>query len=177
MATTKPDDLVNVTVTAKILIGWMIILTLALIFNLYQEDDNAKFFTVGPNENFIFMGIKIDTVYEYIILVICISINTCIRNLNQDILCPWLIQVIQNDKKLEYSLFTAYEITIINGIYTWFDYVFNLNLAIIQIDMILIQVFINMLANITITNLYLKEKKTVSKLYHEPNYKSYESIV
>jgi hypothetical protein len=97
--------------------------------------------------------------------------------LNQDILCPWLIQVIQNDKKLEYSLFTAYEITIINGIYTWFDYVFNLNLAIIQIDMILIQVFIDMLANITITNLYLKEKKTVLKLFHEPNYKSYESIV
>jgi hypothetical protein len=170
------EYLVDVNITSKILIGWMLFLTIALICNLIKEDDNSRYFSVGPNDNFIFMGIKIDTVTEYIYLVIAISINTGIRNLNQDILTPWLIQVIQNEKKLLYPVKTAYEITVVNGIYTWFDYVFNLNLAIIQIDMILIQVFVDMLANVVITKLYLKEKKTLIH-YSEHSHKNYESII
>ncbi len=171
--------LVDVSITSKILISWMLFLTLALIYNLFREDENSKYFTIGPNNNFIFMGIKIDTISEYLYLILAISINTCIRNLNQDILGPWMIQVIQNEKVLEYSNKIAYEITIVNGIYTWFDYIFNLNLAIIQVDVIIIQILIDMIANIIITKLYLKEKKTInySKILYSPKIINYQSIV
>ena len=100
------------------------------------------------------------------------SLNTCIRNLNQDILNPWLIQNVQNENKLTYSNATAYEITIVNGIFTWFDYIFCLNLAIIQIDMILIEIFVDMIVNVVITKIYIKSKDNYRKITIPKNYDS-----
>jgi hypothetical protein len=169
------NPIVSVKVTSKILIGWMIMLTLALVLNLMKEDDDKGFYQIGPSKNFIFMGIQIDTMLEYILLVFCISINTFIRNLNQDVLSAWLIQNVQNSNELlHYPNRIAYQISVINGIYTWYDYIFNMKLAFVQIDMILIQIFVDMLANITITKLYLKDKKKKISIF---NYnKNYQSI-
>ena len=172
------DKSINVKLTSRILIGWMIILSLILVSNLLRENDDVMFFNVGPNPQFIFMGIKIDTLGKYALLILSMSMNTCIRNLNQDILNPWLIHNIQNEDKLKHSNSTAYEITIVNGIYTWFDYIFCLNLVMIQIDMILIEIFVDMIVNVIITKMYLYFKKNdLNIIINRKNYNSIDMIV
>lgn len=175
---TIPDhsNAMNVILTSRILIAWMVVLTFILFFNFPKENRDGGFFAIGPNDNFVFMEIKINTLSKYFLLVLSMCLNTCIRNLNQDILNPWLIQNVQNENKLTYSNATAYEITIVNGMFTWFDYIFCLNLVIIQIDMILIQIFVDTIANAVITKIYIKSKDNYRKITIPKNYDSFNII-
>jgi hypothetical protein len=139
----------------------MFLLTMVfLYFGLISaKTKQNKYLRIGPNEDLIFFGILINTYKMYTIILFTLIINAGIRTINTNIMTPWIIQNIQNDDKIiTINTIYIYQITFISVIYTWFDWLYNLNLALIQIDMIIIELIIDIIINMFITKYYMKKK-------------------
>jgi len=69
------------------------------------------------------------------VLIYCF-VNTCIRNLNNQIVTPWITNVVHDTtvSKSQISKAMIYEIVIINVIYTWVDWFIYINLLLAQVD-------------------------------------------
>jgi hypothetical protein len=137
------------------------ILIIGSACSTFRLNNNDTFYRIGPHDDLIVLGIAIDTMYKYILIVIYSLLNTCIRNINRNIISPWITVVIQNNSddskhlKSQMNKSHIYEISIISTIYTWFDWLIYLNMLLSQFDFVIIELLTDMISSSVITYSYL----------------------
>lgn len=130
---------------ARIIFIWIIIILINLIYFSQNNTNNSTFYNIGPSSNLIVLNITIDTSLKYIFIIFYSIINNIIRNLNTNILRPWITHNIQDNtldakvRKLTLNYINAYEINTIYTIYVWFDFLIYIHLLLSQIDLFLIE--------------------------------------
>jgi hypothetical protein len=77
-----------------------------------------------------------------------------------NVLNPWIINEIQDvNNKTQISNCKAYPLVFISIIYNWFDFFMYMNILLSQIDMLLVEIFADLIVNYGITKHYLHLKQ------------------
>jgi hypothetical protein len=165
-----PVDRVN-----KALLLWAAVcsLFLSIAVKSAAEQSSTKFFTFGPREDLVILDVKINTGAKYAVVIFYTVISTLARTVLQEIVSPWLIQTIQNDKAKDlYARRHAQEVAIGEVIYRWFDWFMYMHILMAQIDMMIVELVGNLLAVIYTTRMYMldaREKEVVREPMCEQN--------
>ena len=152
-------------VVSRIITCWMVvILTIMLSYIFANKEDytsDTSFYRFGPNPELVIIGIVIDTPTKYGLVVVYAVINTIIRNLDHNIIVPWIMLNVQNIKITNIDakdISKQYEISIINTIYSWFDWLIYIHMLLAQIDMFLLELTTDVIAIYFVTRWYIKNK-------------------
>jgi len=159
----KEFDIVNdkkmiaVDKVNKILLAWsgfcLACLSLAL-----GNTSGGDFFSFGPSDKLVILDIKINTAFRYSVVLLYTIVSTLARTVLQEIVSPWLIQTIQNDKpKNEYALQHAQEIALGECFYRWFDWFMYMHILLAQIDMMIVELIGNLVAVSYTTRMYTQK--------------------
>ena len=151
-----PVDRVN-----KALLGWAAVCSffLASAVGVASDNSTTKFFTFGPREDLVILDVKINTGWRYSVVILYTMISTVARTVLQEIVAPWLIQTVQNDKpKDAYTRRYAQEIAFGEVVYRWFDWFMYMHILMAQVDMMIIELAGNLVAVFYTTRLYMKPK-------------------
>lgn len=157
-------------VVSRIITTWMItILTILLSYifaNTEQFSGDTSFYRFGPHPELVILGITIDTPLKYGLIVLYAIINTIIRNLDHNIIVPWITLNVQNIKaqptELKYEK-KHFEISIINTIYSWFDWLIYIHMLLAQVDMFLLELTTDVIAIYFVTRWYIKNRGLISE--------------
>lgn len=146
----------QVIYSIRILEGWMIGVT-TVIAILLSGESLDPFYKFGPSSTLVIMGITIDTPLMYTGVVIYCFINTCIRTINNQIISPWITNVLHDvTVSKEYlNVCLVYEIANVSVIYTWVDWFIYFNILFAQIDMVLVEIITDILVTTYVTKMYL----------------------
>ena len=157
-------------VVSRIITCWMVvILTIMLSYIFANKEDytgDTSFYRFGPNPELIIIGIVIDTPTKYGLVVLYAVINTIIRNLDHNIIVPWIMLNVQNIKITNIDtkdISKQYEISIINTIYSWFDWLIYIHMLLAQIDMFLLELTTDVIAIYFVTRWYIKNKTLITE--------------
>ena len=83
-------------IVSRIIAGWITIISILLTYFVTHYSNNASFYRFGPQHDLIILGFTIDTPEKYAGIVIYAIVNTVIRNLDQNIITPWITLNVQN---------------------------------------------------------------------------------
>jgi hypothetical protein len=150
-------------VVSRIITAWMIlILTILLSYifaNTEQFTGDTSFYKFGPNPDLVILGITIDTPDKYGLIVLYAILNTIIRNLDQNVITPWITLNVQNINVAEQiKIKKQYEISIINTIYSWFDWLIYIHMLLAQVDMFLLELITDTIAIYFVTRWYIRNR-------------------
>ena len=153
----------TMTMTMEKLVSRAVIIWIAIIaitiscLYKHMNETGAKYYRFGPNDDFIIIGIPINTGGKYFIAVLYCFINSLIRNTIHNILNPWLINNVQNINIVKPKQIRgfAYEVTNVVTIYTWVDWYVYMNLLLAQVDLFLTEMFADVLMSSLTTYYYL----------------------
>lgn len=158
-------------VVSRIITCWMVvILTIMLSYLFANKEDytgDTSFYRFGPNPDLVIIGIVIDTPTKYGLVVLYAVINTVIRNLDHNIIVHWIMLNVQNIKITNIDakdIPKQYEISIINTIYSWFDWLIYIHMLLAQIDMFLLELTTDVIAIYFVTRWYIKNKTLVTSI-------------
>jgi len=115
-------------------------------------------YRIGPSSQFIILGITIDTMQKYIALCMYVIVNIMMRNMNFNIISPWLIQHVQNTLPLHIHSSHAYHISVCFTLYGWLDSIIYIHVIMSQMDIVLLEIVTDVMINIYITRTYLMNK-------------------
>lgn len=155
-------------IVSRIIIVWMFIISILLIsyiITIYSDD--TKFYRFGPQPDLIILGFTIDTLEKYCFIVLYAIINTIIRNLDHNIISPWITLNVQNmnAQNTEINKIShQYEISITNTIYSWFDWLIYIHMLLAQIDMFLLELTTDVIAIYFVTRWYIKNKTIINDI-------------
>jgi hypothetical protein len=133
------------THVAKVVLIWIAIISINIVYFSQTDTTKSQFYQFGPNSDLVVLNIAIDTPVKYTLVVFYSIINNIIRNLNTNILRPWITHNIQDNtveattRKITLNRATAYEINTVYTIYQWFDFLIYIHLLLSQIDLFLIE--------------------------------------
>lgn len=160
------------------LLGWIIIISYFIIS--MSSNSNSIFFTFGPNKQFIFFGIIIDTWKKYYMILFFSFVNSCIRKLNENLIQPWITLNVQNEDKIKKSnmAINCFLITNISNLYHWVDWIIYMNLLFSQIDIVILEIFAEMIILNLSTYYYVfnQDNKTITHLTNEDHYENIELL-
>lgn len=149
----------DITIVCRSISTWMIIVTVTLsVLVAKDKSGDKKFYRLGPHDDFILMGFTINTGLKYFVVVMYSMFNTVVRTIQHEVLSPWLVNNVQ-DLEREQSLSVrkyAYEVTTVNTLYQWVDWLLYMNILLSQIDMVLVEVAMNLVATNITTYMYIK---------------------
>jgi len=147
----------EVVYTTRLLEGWMTAIITAISVLLSKETTLDSFYRFGPSDTLVVIGLKINTYSIYTCVLIYCFINTCIRNLNNQIVAPWITNVIHDTtvSKDHLSRTLIYEIVTISAVYTWVDWFIYINLLFAQIDMVIVEICTELIVTGFVTRMYL----------------------
>lgn len=151
-----PVDRVN-----KVLLVWggACSLFLSVAVSVASDNSSTKFFTFGPREDLIILDVKINTGWRYSVVIFYTIMSTVARTVLQEIVSPWLIQSVQNDKpKDAYTRRHAQEVAVGECLYRWFDWFMYMHILMAQIDMMIVELVGNLVAVVYTTRMYMKPK-------------------
>jgi hypothetical protein len=151
-----PVDRVN-----KVLLAWAATCSLLLGIgaSISGGSSETKFFAFGPRDDLVILDIKINTFGRWSVVILYTIISTVARTVLQEIVAPWLIQTIQNDKpKDAYARRYAQEIAFGECFYRWFDWFMYMHILMAQVDMMVVELVGNLVAVFYTTRMYLKPK-------------------
>lgn len=161
-------------VVSRVIAGWMIVILTILLSYIFANTEqfvgDTSFYRFGPNPELIILGITIDTPEKYGLIVLYAVINTVIRNLDHSIIAPWITLNVQNinaqptedtEKK---DTNKQFEISIINTIYSWFDWLIYINMLLAQVDMFLLETITDVIAIYFVTRWYIKNRAIINSL-------------
>jgi hypothetical protein len=141
-------------------------LVLFIGFYITNFASDSKYFRFGPNEDFIFISVQIDTAQKYCSLLTLIFVNDVVRVIIQEFGDPVLYMNVYNPDKKEITEFSklqlyfyANSMFLVNNI----RYIFTLLISITQIDIALFSVLIEQLVVIITIKMLLDEKKFINK--------------
>lgn len=143
----------NIEIITTRLISVWIIGIMSFLF-LYTEKDT---FPIGPNTELYILHIQIDTTYKYMVVVSFCFCNSIFRSLHHNILQSYIINSIQ-DIQEKIPVPYSYEISCVSTIYTWFDFFMYMHILMSQIDLLLVEVFADIIMTIMITKYYVDKK-------------------
>jgi hypothetical protein len=148
---------------SRVVIIWIAIIAIT-ISSLYNDmnEIGVNYYRFGPHDNFLVIGIKINTPGKYFTVVLYCFINSLIRNTIHNILSPWLINNVQDIKivKPKHIRVFAYEVTNVITIYTWVDWYIYMNLLLAQVDLFLTEMCADVLMSCLTTYYYLNTEPT-----------------
>jgi hypothetical protein len=125
---------------------------------------NTHIFTVGPNPDFYILGICINNFSKYGITVSFCFINSGMRALKGNALNSWVINEIQDVKNTNIvSHNKAVMLSSISVIYNWFDFFMYINILLSQIDMLLFEIFADLIVTYYLTRHYLHSKVSTNR--------------
>lgn len=143
---------------SRLVIIWILIITIT-ISGLYHHmnETGTNYYRFGPHNDFIIIGIQINTPGKYFTVVLYCFVNSLIRNSIHNILNPWLINNVQdiNIVKPKHIKAVAYEVTNVITIYNWVDWYVYMNLLLSQVDLFLTEVFADVLMSSFTTYYYI----------------------
>jgi len=141
-------------------------LVVFIAFYITNFAAESKYFRFGPNEDFIFISVQINTMQKYCSLLTLIFVNDIIRVIIQEFGDPVLYMNVYNPDKKEITDFTklqlyfyANSMFFINNI----RYIFTILISITQIDIALYSVLIEQLIVMITTKMLLNEKNFINK--------------
>lgn len=86
-------------------------------------------------------------------------ISTIARTVLQEVISPWLIQTVQNEKpKDSYAQKYAQQVAIGEVIYRWFDWFMYMNILLAQVDMMIVELAGNLVVVVYTTRMYMKPR-------------------
>lgn len=145
---------VKIHIVAQSILGW-VFLSIFILFLMVNNAD-GPFFSIGPNNHLHIFNIPINNYGRYMLVVFYTILSTFIRTIQQEVLMPWIIQNVQNNKeKDEYTKTHSYEIVLIDVVYRWFDWFMYMNILLSQVDMMLIETIGNLGTSYYTTHYYL----------------------
>jgi len=132
-----------------------------VILSINQSTDNA-FYQWGPHSELVLFGIVVDTWAKYSCVVVYTVVNVSLRNVEQNILRPYLLLHVQDESVSKQTLnhVHIYEITVLVTLYTWFDWFMYMQMLLTQVDMI----FIEAAADMVVTRWYLTKDEATRSL-------------
>lgn len=151
-----PVDRVN-----KALLAWAATcsLFLGIAVSVAGGGSETRFFAVGPRDDLVILDIKINTFGRYAVVIMYTVISTVARTVLQEIVGPWLIQSVQNDKpKDEYTKKWAQEVAFGECVYRWFDWFMYMHILMAQVDMMVVELIGNLVAVFYTTRMYMRPK-------------------
>lgn len=121
---------------------------------------NDNFVAFGPRKELSFMKVAIDTYYKYNMLIVMIVMHTFITDFIADSLSPHVLNVVQDTKSkyIPHKPFTYYSITTIWAVYCSISQLFAIFIAFAQIDLLIVRMCSDIVANLVTTSLYLQFK-------------------
>ena len=155
----------NALLVSRIISAWMIlILTILLSYifaNTEQFTGDTTFYRFGPHSELVILGIVIDTAEKYCIVVLYAIVNTIIRNFDHNIIAPYITLNVQNINAQNNEINNIpkqYEISIVNTIYSWFDWLIYINMLLAQVDMFFLELTTDVIAVYFVTGWYIKKR-------------------
>lgn len=140
----------NILLVSRIIATWSLCIGTGLITNAS--------FTMGPGPKFIILGITIDTIQKYGMLCLYVILNIIIRNMNFNIISPWLIQNVQNTNPIQMSQSQIYQIAMCFTLYGWVDSIIYINVILSQFDIVLLEIITDIIINAYITHKHIVSK-------------------
>ena len=156
-------------IISRIISIWIITISL-IIANINMETKDS-FYKWGPHPDLQLFGITVDTWSKYSVLVLYTLINTCLRNVEQNVIRPFIVLNIQDDsyeamcRKKTMNHAYLYEITVLTTLYTWFDWFMYIKILLTQVDMIFIEASTDIAVSLIVTMWYLKKEATQGHHY------------
>ena len=122
---------------------------------------NSAFVSCGPRADLTFIHVTIDTYYKYNMLIILIVMHTIITDVISDSLSPHVLNVVQDTRALliPHKPITYYCITTVWAIYCSISQLFMIFIAFAQLDLLVVRMFSDIVANFFTTSLYLHGKR------------------
>jgi len=157
---------------SRIVIIWIVIIsiTISSLYN-HMNETGANYYRFGPHDDFLIIGIQINTTGKYFTVVLYCFINSLIRTSIHNVLSPWLINSVQdiNIVKPKQIRGFAYEVTNVVTIYNWVDWYVYMNLLLAQVDLFLTEMFADVLMSVLTTYYYLNtEPEKEKEIEDEP---------
>ena len=144
-----------------LIVGWMSI-SIGCISYVIMDGSKSTMFAIGPNDNFYILGIGIDTMPKYWLVVAFCFINSGMRALNLNVLHSWIVNEIQDVNNITYiQPKKAYAISYVALIFYWFDFFMYMNILFSQIDMLMVEVLSDAIVTYLLTSHYLSLKVPV----------------
>jgi len=163
----------NIQHISYLFLGWIILIITSLTVLLTHQKDkrNLSFYRFGPSDNLIILGITINTFLKYSMIVLFCTINSTFRSLSHNFINSWIINNIQDDKsdKSKLNKRVVYQVSIINIIYTWVDWLLYMNILLSQIDMLLYEICSDIIVSIICNRYYLNKKNQDIKYDKDDN--------
>jgi hypothetical protein len=141
---------------------------LVVFIGFYITDftTQSTYFRFGPNEDFIFISVQINTMQKYCSLLTLIFVNDVIRVIIQEFGSPVLFMNVYNPDKKEITEFSklqlyfyANSMFLLNNI----RYIFTVLINVTQIDIALFSVLVEEIIVIFTIKMLLDEKKFINK--------------
>ncbi len=127
---------------------------------------DSKYFRFGPNDDFIFISVQINTMQKYCSLLTLIFVNDVVRVIIQELGSPVLFMNVYNPDKKEITEFSkaqlyfyANSMFLLNNI----RYIFTVLINVTQIDIAIFSVLVEEVIVIFTIKLLLDEKKFINK--------------
>ena len=150
-----------------IFIIWILIIITILTLLLTHEEDKSKlkFYKLGPSDGLIIMGLIINTPFKYCLILLLSFINSSIRAVSHNYINPWITNNIQDEKtdKNKLNKNIVYQISIINTIYTWIDWLLYMNILLSQIDMLIYEIISEIIISTLFNRYYMKQPSSLNK--------------
>lgn len=120
----------------------------------------SKFVAFGPRSDLTFMHVTIDTYFKYNILICMIVVHTFITDIIADSLAPHVLNVVQDTKNkyIPHRARTYILITSMWSIYCSVSQLFVIFIAFGQLDLLLVRLASDLIANFTTLTMYLDGK-------------------
>lgn len=157
--------MISVDVVNKALLGWAALcsLVIALFITFLPETGSTNFFSFGPREDLVILDMRINTPLRYSVVIVYTVLSTLARTVLQEVISPWLIQQVQNDKpKDAYTRRYAQEVAFGEVVYRWFDWFMYMHILMAQIDMMMVELIGNLVAVMYTTRMYMQSSKELT---------------
>ncbi|NBX49055.1 hypothetical protein EBT25_03765 [bacterium] len=129
---------------------------LGVAVKVASEKTPTSFWKIGPSQDLSILDVKIDTPGRYFMVILYTIISTIVRTIQQEIVSPWIIQTVQNDKpKDDYTKRYAQQIVLGEVLYRWFDWFMYMHILLTQIDMMVIELIGNLGTVAYTTHMYI----------------------
>jgi hypothetical protein len=152
------DFFMDLKLVSILMCTWLI----AVIFIMIEIGifDNNNFVAFGPRKELSFMKVSIDTYYKYNMLIVMIVVHTFITDFIADSLTPHIVNVVQDTqtKYIPHKPITYFFVTTIWAVYCSISQLFAIFIAFAQIDLMIVRMLSDIMANWVTTSLYLHSK-------------------
>ena len=149
---------IDLRLISVLMVAWLAVVLLIMVeIGVFA---NSKFVAFGPRKELSFMHVSVDTPYKYGMLVAMIIVHTLVSDFISDSLNPHLLNALQNtaSRYIPHRPHVYYTVTTIYAFYCGISQLFIIFIAFAQLDLLIVRMVSDILANLLTTSLYLQDK-------------------